>query len=91
VKIIWTPKAKRSLKGIYNYYKQFSIQGAKNVRTDILQAPNNIQYPKQYQVDDFNPDYRRIIVRGDYKLLYNESENVIRVMNVVATKQSTTY
>ena len=45
-------EAKKAPKDIYDHYKEKSIQGAKNVRADLLQAPRIIQY----QVDDINPN-----------------------------------
>jgi hypothetical protein len=71
----------------FSYYKKKSLQGAKNVRLDLLQIPKTIRFAKQYQVDEINPKYRRIVVR-DYKVLYKESGNEISVMDAVATKQS---
>jgi hypothetical protein len=38
--------------------------------------------------DDINPKYRRIIVRGDYKVLYKEEAEVIIVVDVVSVRQS---
>jgi addiction module RelE/StbE family toxin len=87
-KIIWTNQAKAEVRKIYDYYKEKSPQGAKNVRTDLLQSPKTIYFSKQYQVDDINPMYRRIIVRGDYKVLYKEETGVIKVVDVVSVKQS---
>lgn len=86
-KIIWSTQAKESLKDIYDYYKSKSLQGAKNVRSDLMNAPKKIVFAKQYQVDEINPKYRRIVVR-DYKLLYRESGNTIMVMDIVGTRQS---
>ena len=37
-KIIWSIQAKESLKEIYDYYKDKSEQGAKNVRSDLLEC-----------------------------------------------------
>ncbi len=87
-KIIWTSQAKQDLKNIYEYWKKKSVQGAKNVRSDILQSPKTIYYAKQYQVDDINPKYRRIVVRTYYKVLYRETRDIIYVMGVISTRQS---
>ncbi|UTW68035.1 type II toxin-antitoxin system RelE/ParE family toxin [bacterium SCSIO 12643] len=87
LKIIWSKQAQEAVKSIYDYYKDKSLQGAKNVKRDILQSPKNISYSKQYQVDEINPKYRRIVVR-DYKVLYNENNNVIEIMDVISTLQS---
>ena len=88
-KIIWTNQAKAEVKKIYDYYKEKSPQGAKNVRTDLLQSPKTIYFSRQYQIDDINPKYRRIIGKGDYKVLYKEEAEVIIVVDVVSVRQST--
>jgi plasmid stabilization system protein ParE len=88
-KIIWTSQAKQDLKNIYEYWKKKTIQGAKNVRFDILHSPITIYYAKQYQVDDINPKYRRIVVRSYYKVLYKESKNsTIYILGIICTEQS---
>jgi len=85
--IIWSKQARAAVKSIYNYYKEKSLQGAKNVKSDLLQSPKAIRFSKQYQLDDINPNYRRIVVR-DYKILYKEKENTIQIMDVISTRQS---
>ena len=86
-KIIWSKQAVSAVKNIYNFYKEKSLQGAKNVKTDLLQCPKTIFYSKQYQVDDINPNYQRIVVR-DFKVLYKVNNNVIQIVDVISTKQS---
>jgi addiction module RelE/StbE family toxin len=87
LKIIWSRQAKEALKSIYDYYKERSLQGARNVMADLLQSPKTVHFSKQYQVDDINPKYRRIVVR-DYKVLYKEDNGTIQVMDIVSTRQS---
>lgn len=87
-KIIWTTQAKLDLKEVYEYWKKKSVQGAKNIRSDIFQSPKTIYYSRQYQVDDINPKYRRIVVRTFYKVLYREVKNTIYIMGIVSTHQS---
>ncbi|MEL6560941.1 MAG: type II toxin-antitoxin system RelE/ParE family toxin [Bacteroidota bacterium] len=87
IKIIWTNQAKDALKGIYEYYSKFSINSAKNVKSDLLKSPKKIYFSKQYQIDDINPKYRRIVVR-DFKILYKEDPSTIWIMDIVSTKQS---
>jgi plasmid stabilization system protein ParE len=87
IKIIWTKQAVQEVKRIYNYYKKKSLQSAKNVKSDLLQSPKKIYFSKQYQLDDINPNYRRIVVR-DNKILYKEKDNVIQIIDVISTLQS---
>lgn len=84
LKVRWTIDALSSLKDIYDFYKKKSLQGAQNVKKDIFNSPKRVIYPEQYQVDDVNPEFRRIVVR-DYKVLYKEIDNVIVVFDVICT------
>jgi len=70
-KIVWSKQARASLKDIYDHYKEKSLQGARHVKADLLNSPKTIYFSKQYQIDDINPKYRRIVVRH-YKVLYKE-------------------
>lgn len=88
IKIFWTTQAKKDLKNIYEFWKKKSVQGAKNVRSDILKSPKTIYYAKQYQIDNINPNYRRIVVRTHYKVLYREIKNSIYIMGIISTHQS---
>lgn len=57
LKIIWSMEARNSLKEIYEYYKDKSPKGAKNVRSELLKAPSKIVFAKQYQEDEINSKY----------------------------------
>jgi plasmid stabilization system protein ParE len=87
LKIIWSNQAKLALKDIYDYYHEKSPQAAKNVTSDLLKAPKTIFFAKQYQLDDINPKYRRIVVRH-YKILYKEDQGVIQVVDIISSRQS---
>ena len=85
-KINWSNESKVSVKEIYDFYKNKSLQGAKNVIKDIINSPKSIIYAEQFQIDDINPKYRRIIVR-DYKVLYRIENNVVNVVDVICTRK----
>ncbi len=85
--IIWSDQARLAVKTIFEYYKSLSIQGANKVRSEIIQCPKNIVFSKQFQIDDINLEYRRIIVR-DFKVLYKEVDKAIQIFDVVSTKES---
>ncbi|MGF1638748.1 MAG: type II toxin-antitoxin system RelE/ParE family toxin [Cyclobacteriaceae bacterium] len=86
-KIIWSIQAKTALKDIFNYYKKKSLQAARNVKSDLLNSPKSIYFSKQYQIDDINPKYRRIVVRH-YKVLYLEKYETIQIVDIVSTLKS---
>lgn len=87
IKVEWTETAKIALKAVYNYHLEYSESSAEKLVNEIIDTADSIVFSKQYQVDEINPNYRRIVVRA-YKVLYNEKDNVIRIMDVVSTKQS---
>jgi len=86
-RIIWSDQARKVLKQTYDYYKVKPERGAKNGRNRLLQAPKTIHFSKQYQLDEVNPKYRRIIVR-DYKLIYKETKKEVRILDIISTEQS---
>lgn len=87
LEIIWTSQAKSALKLIFQFYKEKSLSGAKNVKNDILNSVKTIRFSEQFQVDNINNKYRRIVVR-DYKVLYRNDNNRILIMDIISTKQS---
>jgi plasmid stabilization system protein ParE len=86
LKIVWTVTAKNQLKAIFDFYKVKSLVGARNVKNDILNATRNIVFSKQYQQDEVEPDFRRIIVRH-YKVIYKVSENEIQIVRIFDTRR----
>ena len=91
IRVVWSDDAKLDLKKIYKRIKEKtkSIESAKNVRTDIIQASKQINYPEQYQVDEFlKSPYRRMVVRH-FKIVYKvKNEKEIQVLQVFDTYQS---
>lgn len=87
LKIIWTNKAKLQLKELYKFYKEKSPQGAKNIKNDILKATKELVFSKQYQADEIEPSFRRIIVRN-YKIIYKVDATTITVLRIFDTRQN---
>ncbi len=87
LKIIWTNKAKLQLKELYKFYKEKSPQGAKNIKNDILKATKELVFSKQYQADEIEPSFRRIIVRN-YKIIYKVDATTIAVLRIFDTRQN---
>ncbi|WP_427875779.1 type II toxin-antitoxin system RelE/ParE family toxin [Flavobacterium sp. MMS24-S5] len=74
---------------MYNYYKEKSVQGANNIKNEILNATKNIRFSEQYQNDEIEPECRRIIV-SDYKILYLVEDEVIYISKIFSTKRDFT-
>jgi plasmid stabilization system protein ParE len=88
LEIIWSHQAEAQVENIFRHYQSKSAQGALNLVKAILESPESIKYPEQYQVDEVNKNYRRIIVRGNYKVLYQNKGQIISIVAVVGTTQS---
>lgn len=88
-KIVWTDEAKADLKNIYDFIKPKSPQGAKNVVSDIRNAPKSVRFPFQNEDELYNNKYFRIIIRH-YKVLYkiNQQTNELIIYVVFDTNQS---
>lgn len=81
----WTDNAKIAIKSIFDFHAVNSVQSAENIVYDIIDRSDSIVFAHQYQFDDINPNYRRMIVR-QYKILYKENQNIVSIVNVVSTK-----
>ena len=85
IKIEWTDTAKIALKSVFDFHVVNSERSAYNIVDKIVNTVDAIVFSKQYQIDDINPNYRRMI-SGHYKILYKENGNTISIMNIVSTK-----
>ena len=88
-KIIWTNEAKNDLKDIFDFIKKQSVQSAKNVISDIRNAPKSVRFLHQNEVEYYNEKYQKIIIRN-YKILYriNEFKNELIIAAVFHTSQN---
>jgi len=90
LKVVWSNRARVQLKSIHDYIKNKlqSPQGARNIKRDILNTSKSIVFAEQYEVDDIQPEYRRMLVRH-YKILYKEKQDKIHILGIFDTQQST--
>ncbi len=88
--IKWDKLAKAELKKIYSYFKKKSVQGAENVRDNILSETSKLKNPQvNYVIDpDLGKPYRFIMVRNRYRVIYRRNDTEVRVVFVFDTKQS---
>ncbi len=88
-KIIWSSTAKAELQKIHDYFKfeKKTPEGAKSIVRDILKATREITFPSQYQIEENNPKYRRIVIRN-YKIIYKEENNNILILRIFDSRQS---
>lgn len=85
--LIWTLEAENDLDAIYDFYMIVSEKVALKIITEIIFEADKIIFSEEFQVDDINPNYRRIIVRH-FKILYRKVKNQIVVFAIFDCKQS---
>ncbi|SKB48230.1 Plasmid stabilization system protein ParE [Salegentibacter holothuriorum] len=87
--IIWSSTAKLELQKIHDYFKfeKKAPQAAKSIVRDILKATREITFPSQYQIEESNSKYRRIVIRN-YKIIYQEENSNILILRIFDSRQS---
>lgn len=85
-KKIWTNTAKAQLKIIYETHKVKYLQEAKTLKDELLKATRDLHFAGQYQKDDIESEFRRIIVRH-YKILYIEENGIVFIARIFDTRQ----
>ena len=90
-KVIWSDRAKESLKEHYDHIKQDSVPAAKKVNAEIINASKELSpYPEKYQLDEYypnNPGNIRRLFRWSYRIVYQINEKTIDILNVLHTSQ----
>lgn len=86
ITIQWSKRASKSLESIFNYYFQLSEQSAERIRKEILKTVSTLRFVEQYQVDELNTEYRRMIVRH-YKIIYKVKNKRVLILNIFDTRQ----
>ncbi len=89
MEIRWSKQAQNDLKALYNYYKEKSPQSAEKIVQEIYDTVSTLLYSRQYQKDDINSHYRRMVCRH-YKILYKETPNkkIIRILSIFDARQN---
>lgn len=87
--IRWSDEAIQDLRLVFlDLQKRNSKEIALKIRTELFRAPKSIIFPEQFQVDEYFPRFRRIVVRN-YKVLYYENEGTINIAGIFNSYQDT--
>lgn len=87
IRVDWSKEAEQNLKSIYYFHTPFSEESAFMLVTNIKIKADSIIFPKQYQVDEYNPKYRRMIF-GDYKILFREKKSIVYIVAIFSSKNN---
>jgi plasmid stabilization system protein ParE len=67
-RVVWSDRAKLSLKEHYNHIKKDSEMAAKRVKSEIIEATKQLNpYPEKYQLDEYYPNNSGNIRRLEYQ------------------------
>lgn len=90
-KVIWSKTAVRSLNAHYDYISKDSVNAAKRVRSEIINASKTLDlYPEKYQLDEYypnNPGNIRRFFKWSYRIVYEVKEDSVDILNVLHTSQ----
>jgi plasmid stabilization system protein ParE len=85
--VVWTFEAENDLDDIYEFYLQVSHKIALKIISEIILETDKIIFLEEFQVDEINSKYRRIIVRH-FKILYRVVSNEIVIFAVFDSRQN---
>lgn len=85
--VVWTFEAENDLDDIYEFYLQVSDKIALKIISEIILETDKIVFLEEFQVDEINSKYRRIIVRH-FKILYRVVSNEIVIFGVFDSRQN---
>jgi toxin ParE1/3/4 len=94
MKIIWSDTALKQLEDLYDYYKlNASVRVARNISKTIVEASLQLNKSpligtKEPLLQDRKFEYRYIVVKKNYKLIYRIDSQIIFVISVFDCRQN---
>lgn len=90
VEIIWSDKAKRKLKEILDYFKDYSLDTAISFKNGVKKRLENLkEFPQIGRIipEINDPEYREIIFKR-YRILYKhlENQNMIIILTLLHSR-----
>lgn len=85
--IVWSLDAENDLDGIEEYYAIVSPEKSfENIVQIILEVEETV-YSKQWQIDEYDPSSRRMIINRKFRVLYKNIDDLILITRVYPTKK----
>lgn len=93
MELIWSDFAIRSLKQVFDYYKEHvSLKVAHKIRLQILNATEQlVDNPELGQIEEYLFDLsqnHRYLLTGNYKVIYRIFSNIILINDVFDVRRS---
>ena len=86
--IHWSEEANNDLDEIYEFYLEHTPNKASQNLIDLISEAEEIIFTKQWQVDEFDSAFRRIIVKRKFRVVYKIFSDVIFITAVYPTKKN---
>jgi len=89
VRIVWTEKARRDLREVVRYLRQYSPEAAEKTSKRITASTRRLaEFPLSGRAVPELPDtdFRELIV-GDYRVVYEPSGDAVEILSVLHSKR----
>ncbi|GAB1857568.1 hypothetical protein MHTCC0001_24040 [Flavobacteriaceae bacterium MHTCC 0001] len=86
--IIWSTQSEVDLDNILKYYLKASPEKAYDHINDIIDAVEQTVFSEQWQVDEYDPSCRRVIVKRKYRVYYQVEDKTVRITRVYPTQKN---
>tara|TARA_R110002126_G_scaffold97803_3_gene227612 strand:+ start:7390 stop:7692 length:303 start_codon:yes stop_codon:yes gene_type:complete len=86
--IVWSKQAECDLDDIEDYYIKFVPEkSSEKIITIILEVEKTV-FAKQWQVDEYDPSCRRIIINKKFRVLYKIIDETILITRIYPTQKN---
>jgi addiction module RelE/StbE family toxin len=86
--IVWSKQAEYDLDDIEDYYIKFVPEKSSEKIITIILEVEKIVFAKQWQVDEYDPSCRRIIINKKFRVLYKIIDETILITRIYATQKN---
>lgn len=87
ISVSWSRYAEEDLEQIYQHYCFYAPEKADLRVQNILKAIDELTYYEQWQVDEYDPKSRRMIVDQRFRVLYRRVAKGILIIRVYPIKK----
>ena len=85
--IIWSLDAEKDLDDIEEYYAEVSPEKSTERIVELILNVEETIFSKQWQVDEYDPSCRRMIINRKFRVLYKNINDIILITRVYPTKK----
>lgn len=85
--ILWSKQSENDLDDILEYYLETSPEKAYLHINNIINSVEQIVFSEQWQVDEYDTSFRRIIVNKKFKVYYTIDDSNILITRVYPTQK----